>query len=140
MLCGLYNPLDHEQSAGYSSDRSRCLFTGGGGADVAPVSGVGPRQHLVTQLALTLLHRFVKRGSSGSGIVRTPEALALLEPLIPLVTSALRSGDDDVTSLALRCLALMVGLPLPGAPVVIYDLASTLCNLQCLKAKKRSCF
>ena len=40
--------------------------------------------------------------------------LGMLDGLLPLLVRALRSRHAAVASLALRCLALLVPLPLPG--------------------------
>ena len=43
--------------------------------------------------------------------------LGMLDGLLPLLVRALRSRHAAVASLALRCLALLVPLPLPGTAV-----------------------
>ena len=44
-----------------------------------------------------------------------PATLGMLDGLLPVLVRALRSRHAAVVSLALRCLALLVPLPLPGA-------------------------
>ena len=56
--------------------------------------------------------RGLKRGTLGG---RSPEALALLNPQLPLLVRALASRAAPVVSLSLRILASLVQLPLKGA-------------------------
>ena len=58
------------------------------------------------------MHSGLKRGTLGG---RSPEALALLNPQLPLLVRALGSRAAPVVSLALRVLASLVQLPLKGA-------------------------
>ncbi len=67
----------------------------------------------------------LKRGTLGG---RSPEALALLNPQLPLLVRALGSRSAAVVSLALRVLASLIQLPLKG---VQQDLA--------LKSRSSTC-
>ena len=62
--------------------------------------------------SFTPARRGLKRGTLGG---RSPEALALLNPQLPLLVRALGSRSAAVVSLALRVLASLVQLPLKGA-------------------------
>ncbi len=75
--------------------------------------GAARHQHLLAELALGLLLRALRRGPLAG---RSPAVLARLDPLLPLLVRALRSRHAAVAQAALRALALLVPLPLPGAP------------------------
>jgi hypothetical protein len=87
-----------------------CCCSAGTGAAASDVS---LHDALLVEFALTLLHGGLKRGSLGG---RTPTALSLLDPMLPLLVRALGSRSAACVSLALRTLALLVQLPLPGEP------------------------
>ena len=55
---------------------------------------------------------YLKRGRLNK---RSPGSIALLDPMLPLLVRALASRSSSVVSLALRVLAHLVSLPLPGA-------------------------
>ena len=47
---------------------------------------------------------------------RSDRTLAFLDPLLPLMARSLKARHQGVVTAALRCLALVVPLPLPGLP------------------------
>ena len=67
--------------------------------------------HMLVDFALGLLHAGLKKGSLGG---QSPAALALLDPMLPLLVRAVKSRHANSVSLALKCLAVLVRLPLPG--------------------------
>ena len=73
--------------------------------------GAGRHQHLLVELALGLLLRALRKGALAG---RSPGVLARLDPLLPLLVRALRCRAAAVAQAALRALALLVPLPLPG--------------------------
>ena len=73
--------------------------------------GIARHQHLLVELALGLLLRALRKGPLAG---RSPAVLARLDPLLPLLVRALRCRAAAVAQAALRALALLVPLPLPG--------------------------
>jgi len=73
--------------------------------------GKGPWLDSQLSCSLPTKCRGLKRGTLGG---RSPEALALLSPQLPLLVRALGSRSAAVVSLALRVLASLVQLPLKG--------------------------
>ena len=76
---------------------------------------------LVTNFALLLLLKALRQGSLGrpSATGRQEEAsqnLASLDAMLPLLVASLKARHSAVVSTALRCLGLMLQLPLPGDP------------------------
>ena len=68
---------------------------------------------MLVDFALGLLHTGLKKGNLGG---QSPEALALLDPMLPLLVGALGSRHANSVSLGLKCLAFLIRLPLPGLP------------------------
>lgn len=66
---------------------------------------------MLVDFALGLLHAGLKKGKLGG---QSPAALALLDPMLPLLVRAVRSRHAASVSLALKSLAVLVRLPLPG--------------------------
>ena len=66
---------------------------------------------MLVDFALGLLHSSLKKGTLGG---QSPATLALLDPMLPLLIRALRSRHANSVSLALKCLAFLIRLPLPG--------------------------
>ncbi|KAL0018407.1 hypothetical protein WJX79_009395 [Trebouxia sp. C0005] len=71
----------------------------------------GQHDHMLVDFALGLLHTGLKKGNLGG---QSPEALALLDPMLPLLVGALGSRHANSVSLGLKCLAFLIRLPLPG--------------------------
>lgn len=69
-------------------------------------------QWLLTVMALSVLHKGLRKGKLREQL---PEQLAMLDGILPLLAAALKSRQPPVASLALRCLAILLTLPLPGA-------------------------
>ena len=72
---------------------------------------VAQHDYMLVDFALGLLHSSLKKGTLGG---QSPAALALLDPMLPLLVRALRSRHAKSVSLALKCLAFLIRLPLPG--------------------------
>ena len=72
---------------------------------------VAQHDYMLVDFALGLLHSSLKKGTLGG---QSPAALALLDPMLPLLVRALRSRHANSVSLALKCLAFLIRLPLPG--------------------------
>ncbi len=68
---------------------------------------------MLVDFALGLLHTGLKKGNLGG---QSPAALALLDPMLPLLVRALGSRHVNSVSLALKCLAFLIRLPLPSMP------------------------
>lgn len=66
---------------------------------------------LLVEFALKLLHNGLKKGQFD---VRNVEVLGLLDPFLPLLVRCLKSRHSPVSVLALKCVCLVVRLPLPG--------------------------
>lgn len=66
---------------------------------------------LIVEFALKILLSGLKKGHLD---VRKVEVLGLLDPILPLLVRCLRSRHSPVSSHALKCVCLMVRLPLPG--------------------------
>lgn len=75
---------------------------------------VAQHDYMLVGFALGLLHSSLKKGTLGG---QSPAALALLDPMLPLLVRALRSRHANSVSLALKCLAFLIRLPLPGTPL-----------------------
>lgn len=73
---------------------------------------VAQHNYMLVDFALGLLHSSLKKGTLGG---QSPAALALLDPMLPLLVRALRSRHANSVSLALKCLAFLIRLPLPGS-------------------------
>lgn len=73
----------------------------------------GQHDYMLVDFALGLFHSGLKKGNLGG---QSPAALALLDPMLPLLIRALRSRHANSVSLALKCLSFLVRLPLPGEP------------------------
>ncbi|BDA46528.1 probable small subunit processome component 20 homolog [Coccomyxa sp. Obi] len=78
--------------------------------------GSARHQHLMVEAALRLLLRALRKGNAASD--RSPANLGMMDGLLPVLGRALRSRHAAVTERALRCLALLAPLPLPGLPTV----------------------
>ena len=74
--------------------------------------GSARHQHLMVEAALRLLLRALRKGNAASD--RSPANLGMLDGLLPVLGRALHSRHAAVTERALRCLALLAPLPLPG--------------------------
>ncbi|KAA0033350.1 U3 small nucleolar RNA-associated protein 20 [Cucumis melo var. makuwa] len=70
-----------------------------------------PCSHLIMVFALKLLHGYMKKMQLGKG---DAQLLAMLDPFVPLLGDCLTSKYEDVLSLTLRCLTLLLRLPLPS--------------------------
>ncbi len=68
---------------------------------------------MLVDFALGLLHTGLKKGNLGG---QSTAALALLDPMLPLLVRALGSRHANSVSLALKCLAFLIRLPLPSMP------------------------
>lgn len=80
--------------------------------------------HLLLELALQLLHACLKGNHGGGGLGATrQQSLAAIDPLLPLLVRCLACRHASTVSLALKCLAMAVTLPLPGG---FYTLARRL--------------
>ena len=79
----------------------------------ACIQQVAMHDYMLVDFALGLLHTGLKKGTLGG---QSPEALAMLDPMLPLLVRALRSRHANSVSLALKCLAFLIRLPLPGHP------------------------
>lgn len=66
----------------------------------------------MVEAALRLLLRALRKGNAASD--RSPANLGMMDGLLPVLGRALRSRHAAVTGSALRCLALLAPLPLPG--------------------------
>ena len=87
---------------------------------------------MLVDFALGLLHTGLKKGNLGG---QSPAALALLNPMLPLLVRALGSRHANSVSLALKCLAFLIRLPLPGTPFLCsLALWGALKLLECLSA------
>ncbi len=67
--------------------------------------------YLITEFTLSMLSSAVKKGVLSG---RSPKALGLLDPLLPLLVRALACRHPGSVAVALRLLSVLVGLPLPG--------------------------
>ena len=76
----------------------------------------GQHDYMLVDFALGLFHSGLKKGTLGG---RSEEALALLDPMLPLLIRALASRHAHSVSLALKCLAVLVRLPLPGQQIAV---------------------
>lgn len=74
--------------------------------------------HLLLEFALTLLHSAVKRGPLSN---RSPETLAFLDPVLPLLARSLGSRHQGCVNAALRCLCHLVTLGPSSTPQVGKD-------------------
>lgn len=83
-----------------------------GAAAEAREDGAGRHQHLMVDAALRLLLRALRKGNAAAD--RSPANLSMLDGLLPVLSRALRSRHAAVAEKALRCLALVAPLPLPG--------------------------
>ncbi len=70
-------------------------------------------ESLVLEFCLHLLSGSLRRGVL-AGARRSPPLLRLLDPALPLLVRCLRVRSAACVGLALRCLAALAGLPLPG--------------------------
>ncbi|XP_031736395.1 small subunit processome component 20 homolog isoform X2 [Cucumis sativus] len=70
-----------------------------------------PCSHLIMVFALKLLHGYMKKMQLGKG---DAQLLAMLDPFVLLLGDCLTSKYEDVLSLTLRCLTLLLRLPLPS--------------------------
>ena len=77
----------------------------------ADIGQIAQHDYMLVDFALGLLHSGLKKGSLGG---QSPAALAMLDPMLPLLVRALRSRHANSVSLALKCLAFLIRLPLPG--------------------------
>ncbi|KAK9808411.1 hypothetical protein WJX73_001754 [Symbiochloris irregularis] len=66
---------------------------------------------LLSVFALTLLHRGLRKGQLGE---RSPANLTMLDGIVDPLAAALSSRHAPVVSLALRCMGLLLTMPLPG--------------------------
>ena len=69
-------------------------------------------QHLMVDAALRLLLRALRKGNAAAD--RSPANLGMLDGMLPVLARALKSRHTAVAEKALRCLALLAPLPLPG--------------------------
>lgn len=72
---------------------------------------------MLVDFALGLLHSGLKKGTLAG---HSNTALALLDPMLPLLIRALASRHANSVSLALKSLAVLVRLPLPGQAIALY--------------------
>lgn len=71
----------------------------------------GLHVHLMLEFALHVLHAALRKGPL---VGRDPAVLALINPLLPLLVRCLACRHAGTVSLALRCMSLIIDLPLPG--------------------------
>lgn len=71
----------------------------------------GLHVHLLVEFALQVLHTALRKGPLTG---RTPATLNLLNPLLPLLVRCMACRHAATVSLGLRCMALLIDLPLPG--------------------------
>ncbi|KAH6786084.1 hypothetical protein C2S51_038539 [Perilla frutescens var. frutescens] len=67
--------------------------------------------HLITAFALGVLHNYIKNLKLNP---ENGELLSLLDPFVSLLAQCLSSKYENITTAALRCLSLVVRLPLPS--------------------------
>ncbi|KAL7595784.1 hypothetical protein Lser_V15G29528 [Lactuca serriola] len=87
---------------------------GNSNADVSSTKSTrgGPQcSHLITIFALGILHNRIKKMKLKEN---EEEVLSLLDPFVGLLCSCLSSKYEDITSTAIRCLSLVVKIPLPS--------------------------
>lgn len=80
--------------------------------DPLPASDEGLHVHLLVEFVLQVLQTALRKGPL---VGRAPATLDLLNPLLPLLVRCLACRHAATVSLALRCMALLIDLPLPGA-------------------------
>ena len=84
--------------------------------------GAGQWDWLVTNFALLLLLKALRQGSLGrpseatGSLEEASQNLATLDAMLPLLVASLKARHSALVSTALRCLGLMLQLPLPGDP------------------------
>uniref|UniRef100_A0A7S3R808 U3 small nucleolar RNA-associated protein 20 domain-containing protein n=1 Tax=Dunaliella tertiolecta TaxID=3047 RepID=A0A7S3R808_DUNTE len=78
---------------------------------LSPEDAAALHEYLIMDFALQLLHSSLRRGALSG---RSPIILGLLDPLLGLMVRALRCRHSGSVGLALRCLTILVGLPLPS--------------------------
>lgn len=93
------------------STASKACSVPAGQDSLADPDQVAQHDYMLVDFALGMLHSSLKKGTLGG---QSPEALALLDPMLPLLVRALRSRHANSVSLALKCLAFLIRLPLPG--------------------------
>ncbi|KAL8239479.1 hypothetical protein R6Q59_016046 [Mikania micrantha] len=82
-------------------------------SDLSITSGnsCSQRSHLVTVFALGILQKRIKKMK----LKENPEqVLSFLDPFVGLLCSCLSSKFEDITSASLRCLSILVKIPLPS--------------------------
>ncbi|CAG9460436.1 unnamed protein product [Pedinophyceae sp. YPF-701] len=95
------------------------------GVDVDAVAASN-NGHMLMDFALGLLHTGLKKGPLDK---RDDATLGLLDPMLPLLARAVVSRHTSCASLALRCLAFLVHLPLPGLETTAPDVGAGLLKL-----------
>lgn len=105
-------------SSMHINNQNRSLFGCFAGQDsLAEPEQVAQHDYMLVDFALGLLHASLKKGTLGG---LSPAALALLDPMLPLLIRALRSRHANSVSLALKCLAFLIRMPLPGTQHVSF--------------------
>jgi len=74
--------------------------------------GLSPLSHELNAFALSLLLGALRRGEFS----HNPQAVSLLEPLLPLLQRAMRSDGTMVVQMALRTVAAILPFPVPTLP------------------------
>lgn len=85
-----------------------------GNADVSSTTNTHSNSqcsHLITVFALGILHTRIKKMKIKEN---EEEALSLLDPFVGLLCRCITSKYEDITSTAIRCLSLVVKIPLPS--------------------------
>lgn len=80
----------------------------------APPSQEALHVHLLLEFALQLLQGVLRTACQGRP---NPDTLAMLDPLLPLVVKCLGCRHASTVSMALKCMAQLITLPLPGGHV-----------------------
>ena len=84
---------------------------------VAPTLSSISHQSIMTEFALSLLHRAVKKGHVNP---KSPEMISRLDALLPEIVSAMKSRQSGVVEYALRIMSQLVQAPLPGTLQLSY--------------------
>ncbi len=86
------------------------LFTGAN----AEAPEAAREQHLLMEMALTLLLQAINKASRNRIDVRDAGMLGMLGGLLPFLVRAMHSRHGTVASTALKIFSVLVPLPLPG--------------------------
>lgn len=84
--------------------------------DNPPAPDEGLHVHLLVEFALQVLHTALRKGPLTG---REQPTLDLLNPLLPMFVRCLACRHAATVSLALRCMALLIDLPLAGTETAV---------------------